>query len=280
DFIQALVHGRFADAHELQARARHHGFAVQGRYGVHIVAAQGLLPASRHDLQRVAAMTRVAQGVESHPGLCTLATTVGSLLVVIRQLPGDTSGYVDAREEGDAILHFSRQLHRALRGHLGDDLRVTHGRSGLGAAGVATGYYEARVAMGLARHTGADAVCGYDDLRVFAAIKDVAAGAEGRAFAHEMLSALRGVQSQSGDLEKVVLTYIKAAGNLNAAARELKLHRNTMLYKLDRASRALRMDVRAADTQFMVWLAHHIDTLSAVTIQLEEELAPPSAEVL
>ncbi|MQA98109.1 MAG: hypothetical protein GEV11_27160, partial [Streptosporangiales bacterium] len=47
DFIQALVHGRFADAHELQARARHHGFAVQGRYGVHIVAAQGLLPASR-----------------------------------------------------------------------------------------------------------------------------------------------------------------------------------------------------------------------------------------
>ncbi|MFC6676772.1 helix-turn-helix domain-containing protein [Nonomuraea ferruginea] len=103
----------------------------------------------------------------------------------------------------------------------------------------------------------------------------MAASVEGRAFAREILDALRRVHSQTGDLEQVVLAYIRSAGNLNAAARTLKLHRNTMLYKLDRASRALRMDIRSADAQFMVWLAHHIDTLAAVTGALSDELSPP-----
>jgi hypothetical protein len=60
-----------------------------------------------------------------------------------------------------------------------------------------------------------------------------------------------------------------------AAARRLGLHRNTTLYKLDRVSRVLGMDIRSADTQFMVWLAHHIDTLAQVEDKLDEELAPP-----
>jgi DNA-binding PucR family transcriptional regulator len=73
-----------------------------------------------------------------------------------------------------------------------------------------------------------------------------------------------------------VLAYIKAAGNLNAAARSLNLHRNTMLYKLDRASRALRMDIRTSEAQYMFWLAHHIETLTSVTHTLADELSPPA----
>ncbi|MEU6998059.1 helix-turn-helix domain-containing protein [Nonomuraea sp. NPDC046570] len=275
DFVESLVHGRFADPHELEARARHHGFDVDARYAVHMVTAPALVPTGRRDQRRAAAVTRIAQAVEPSGNRWTLAAAVGTFVVVIRQVSGE-----GPLHEQQAVTHFSRQLHRTLRSHLGDDLRVTSGRPGEGAAGVAASYYEARVAMGLARHTGADAVCGYDDLRVYAALKDVAASAEGQAFAREILESLRRVHSQTGDLEQVVIAYIRSAGNLNAAARTLKLHRNTMLYKLDRASRALRMDIRSADTQFMVWLAHHIDTLASVTGALSEELSPPAEDVM
>ncbi|GHE45990.1 PucR family transcriptional regulator [Streptosporangium violaceochromogenes] len=280
DFVEALVHGRFADPHELEARARHHGFDITGRFAVFAATAGALLPAGRRDQRRAAAVTRLAQAAEPSGDRWTMAAAVGTFIVVIRQVSdgGDTPS--DPLAEHQAVARFARQLHRALRPHLGDDLRVTSGRPGPGAAGVSASYYEARVAMGLARHTGASPVCGYDDLRIYAALKEVAASPEGRVFAREILESLRRVHSQTGDLEQVVIAYIKSAGNLNAAARTLKLHRNTMLYKLDRASRALRMDIRSADTQFMVWLAHHIDTLAAVTGALSDELSPPADDVL
>ncbi|MFD1937519.1 helix-turn-helix domain-containing protein [Nonomuraea mangrovi] len=279
DFVEALAHGRFADPHELEARARHHGFDTAGRFAVFAATAGALLPAGRRDERRAAAVTRIAQAVEPSADRWTMAAAVGTFIVVIRQVAA-AGAAADPLAEQRAVAQFAQHLHRSLRAHLGDDLRVTSGRPGRGAAGVAASYYEARVAMGLARHTDASPVCGYDDLRVYAALKEVAASAEGRAFAREILESLRRVHSQSGDLEQVVIAYIRSAGNLNAAARTLKLHRNTMLYKLDRASRALRMDIRSADTQFMVWLAHHIDTLAAVTGALSDELSPPADDVL
>jgi sugar diacid utilization regulator len=278
DFADSLVHGRFADPHELEARARHHGFDVERRYAVYVVTAAALLPTGQRDRRRAATATRIAQAVEPSGARWTLAAAVGTFVVVIRQVSDDASA-ADPLAEGPTVVHFAQQLHRALLPHLGEDLRVTYGRPGQGAAGVAAGYYEARVAMGLARHTGTAPVCGYDNLRVYAALKGVAAGAEGQAFAREVLEALRRVHSQTGDLEQVVLAYIQSSGNLNAAARTLKLHRNTMLYKLDRASRALGMDIRSADTQFMVWLAHHIDTLASVTGALTDELSPPADDL-
>ena len=72
------------------------------------------------------------------------------------------------------------------------------------------------------------------------------------------------------------MAYIEEGGNLNATARRLHLHRNTMLYKLDRASRAVQTDVRRPEAQFMIWLAHHIAVLNDVGAALDRELAPPS----
>ncbi|XVQ12827.1 helix-turn-helix domain-containing protein [Spirillospora sp. CA-255316] len=268
DFVEALVHGRFADPHELGARARHHGFDVSGTFAVHVVSASALLPVGRDYLRNKLTAARIAQAME--PDGTTLTAAIGSTIVVIRQLAAGGDPLRERQEAG----RFAQRLRRRLLPSLGDDLRVTHGRPGKGAAGVATGYYEARLAMGLSWHTDADHVCGYDDLRVFAALKEVAGSSEGQAFAAETLAPLR--QAGGGDLEPIVLAYIRNAGNLNAAARSLNLHRNTMLYKLDRASRALRMDIRTADAQFMFWLAHHIETLSSVTQTLADELTPPA----
>jgi DNA-binding PucR family transcriptional regulator len=154
-------------------------------------------------------------------------------------------------------------------------VNVAFGRVGTGARGVATSYREARTALALGRRVDVPPIAGYDELRIFVALSDLADSENGRTFAHEVLEPLRKPDGHARNLESVVLAYIAESGNLNAAARRLGLHRNTTLYKLDRVSRVLGMDIRSADTQFMVWLAHHIDNLVQVGESLDAELAPP-----
>jgi sugar diacid utilization regulator len=276
DFVDALLHARFTDQHELSARARHYGFDPERRFAVFVVTARGLEPERRTGTQRAAASARAAAMVAAHPDRLTLTALIGSMIVVIRQLPEGESQSGQTLAERQSLAHFADQLHKTIRDRLGDGVRVAYGRGGVGAAGVSGSYREARTAVALAHRIAAAPVCGYDDLRVFAAIEELASNASGQSLAAEVLGPLRRADGQTGNLEKVVLAYIKESGNLNAAARVLRLHRNTMLSKLDRASRALQMDIRTAETQFMVWLAYHIDTLKEVHAALENELVPPS----
>jgi DNA-binding PucR family transcriptional regulator len=71
-----------------------------------------------------------------------------------------------------------------------------------------------------------------------------------------------------------VITYIESGGNLNAAARELHIHRNTMLYRLDRASRILHLDLRQAEHRFTVWLAYKLDMLVETARTVDRDLKP------
>jgi DNA-binding PucR family transcriptional regulator len=147
---------------------------------------------------------------------------------------------------------------------------VTYGRPASGARGISGSYREARIALQVCERLKITRVSGYPELRVFATLADVAASPQGRAFAAEVLTPLR-PDGPGGDLERTVLAYLSAGGNLNAAARSLQLHRNTMLYKLDRAARLLGVDLREADNQFMVWLAHRIDLLSQAQLAVDQQ---------
>jgi DNA-binding PucR family transcriptional regulator len=112
---------------------------------------------------------------------------------------------------------------------------------------------------------------------VFGALLELASSQRGQMFAREVLEPLRKAGKKSGgDLEDAVVTYIECSGNLNAAARRMSLHRNTMLYKLDRAARVLGMDLRQAEDQFTFWLAYRIELLGDVQTQVGRELAPRS----
>lgn len=274
DFVDTLLHGRFTDRHELAARARHYRFDPQARFAVFVVTSPGLRSGRTPDNHRAGAALRSLRMARADD-LLTLTALIGPMIVVVRQLAATSTDQGGALTEREARGSFADFIRRTLRDRLGDGVRVAHGRGGTGAAGVAQSYREARNAATLTQQIGGSQVCGYDDLRVFAAIQEVASSEPGRSFAAEVLEPLRQADGQTGNLEEIVLAYINESGNLNAAARRLHLHRNTMLYKLERASRALQMDVRTAETQFMVWLAHHIDTLGEVQAALDNELAPP-----
>lgn len=275
DFVDTLLHGRFTDQHELAARARHHRFNPEGTFAVFVVTSPKLRTGRTPSSIRASDAIRALDSGTQDSDLLTLTTQIGSMIVVVRELR--PTSQQEATLGGHAARsNFAEQIRRVTGERFSAEVMVTHGRGGVGAAGVAQSYREARSAAALASRLSTSQVCGYDDLRVYAAVHEVALTESGRSFAAEVLDPLRRADGQTGNLEEIVLAYINESGNLNAASRRLHLHRNTMLYKLNRASRALQMDVRVAETQLMVWLAHHIDTLSEVQSVLDDELAPPA----
>ncbi|MEO3768583.1 helix-turn-helix domain-containing protein [Streptomyces sp. B8F3] len=294
DFLDTLVHARFTDAHELEARSRHYRFDMDARHAVFVVSMPAASAARAQAVQRAVAgvadagSAGVAGGfggtgqgtagaAPGHGKGFTMATLMGRLLVVVAEFAAaDAAAPFDAQAEKSALQRYGRWLHRLVTGRADAAAQIAYGRAATGAAGVAASFREARITLELSGRVQVPEVCGYAELRVFAAVEEAAASAQGREFAREVLEPLRRADGQTGNLEQVVLAYIAESGNLNAAARRLQLHRNTMLYKLERASRALQMDVRSAETQFTVWLAHRIQTLNDSLRVLQAELSPPA----
>lgn len=274
DFVVGLVHGRFEDGQQLLARARHHGFHPDGRYAVCVAAMNPPDTDDERARRRSTSLAWAAEKLDPLPGGATLATHIGGNLVVVRPV-APTGPVPDALGELELVRSFAGNLRRLIRERTATEVNLAFGRVGTGARGVATSYREARTALALGRKVDLPPIAGYDELRIFVALADLADSENGRTFARDVLEPLRKADGHARSLESVVLAYIAESGNLNAAARRLGLHRNTMLYKLDRASRALGLEVRSAETQFMVWLAHHIDNLMQVNDSLDAELAPP-----
>lgn len=274
DFVHALLHGRFANPHDLLGRAAHHDFDLEARYGVVTVHGFDVL-GSAQSLAAMLSLARRAEQVLRRSGVQTLATVVEDVLVVIRQALRRPGARQDAASDMAQVAEYASALAREMERHVGRALTVAYGRPGRGARGISTSYREARIALGVCERLGTPRVAGYAELRVFAALADIASSPQGRAFAEELLAPLRR-DGAAGDLERTVIAYLESGGNLNAAARKLQLHRNTMLYKIDRAARLLGMDLREADNQFTLWLAHRIELVGDVQAGVDREFQPGS----
>ncbi|SEP15354.1 PucR family transcriptional regulator [Trujillonella endophytica] len=273
DFVHGLLHGRFATLEDISARAAHYEFPVRSWFGV--VVASGVTTAADVDsptrLQGIALQAaRLLPEQDRH----TQAAMVGDVLVVVREAARrGTMGTPDMAVA--TIGEYATALHRYLsrrKDQGGRPVRVAYGRPAVGALAIPDSYREARLAHGLQGRLELAPVCGYQELRVHAVLEEVAASRTGRSYATDVLAPLR--DPSAGELEATVLAYVSAGGNVNAAARDLHIHRNTMLYKLDRASRLLGMDLRQAENQFAVWLAHTLDLLAETGAEVDRVVRP------
>jgi DNA-binding PucR family transcriptional regulator len=272
DFVHALLHGRFTTARDLEARAAHYDFPVTATFGV-VVA--GRLPTSggtdsvNKMFQLAREATRLLPQSRSH----TLATVVGDVLAVIRQV--QAPGKAESPEAANlALAEYARALELELGRRVGAQVPVAWGRPVHSAERVFDSYRDARLALGLLSRLGMREACGFSDLRVYATLAELADSEHARSFARDVLAPLRGHRSGANDLEQAVITYVESGGNLNAAARELHIHRNTMLYKLERASRILHLDLREAEHQFTVWLAYKLDLLFETARSVDRDVKP------
>ncbi|MEO6885524.1 MAG: helix-turn-helix domain-containing protein [Jatrophihabitantaceae bacterium] len=272
DFVHALLHGRFTTQHDLEARAAHYDVPVGASYGVivagHLSAADGT-----ESLNALFQLARDAARLAPIPGIRTLTTVVGNVLAVIRQVDcGPATDSPDAASK--ALADYARTLETELSRRIRHPVAVAYGTPVTGAERITDSYREARLALGLHHRLGMSASCGFQELRVYAILSELASSDQARDFTRDMLAPLRAQRHAGTDLEQSVMTYIQAGGNLNAAARELHIHRNTMLYKLERASRILQLDLRQAENQFAVWLAYKLDVLAETTVAVDRDLDP------
>jgi sugar diacid utilization regulator len=273
DFVHGLLHGRFATLDDISARAAHYEFPVRSWFGV-LVASGITVPGDADSPARLQHVALQASRLLPEQDRNTLAAMVGDVLVVVREAA--RRGTMGTPETAvGAIGDYATALHAYLskrKDQAGRPVRVTYGRPVVGALAIPDSYREARMAHGLQQRLGLPPVCGYQELRVHAVLEDVASSRTGQSFATDILAPLR--DPNAGDLESAVLAYVASGGNVNAASRDLHIHRNTMLYKLDRASRLLGMDLRQADNQFAVWLAHTVDLLAKTTAEVERVVSP------
>ncbi|MGH9081865.1 MAG: helix-turn-helix domain-containing protein [Acidimicrobiales bacterium] len=273
DFVHALLHERFASSHELTSRAAFHQFDVGAAYVV-AVAAGAFDPATAEGMAQLRRMTRQVQQLDGTDRAITMSTSVGDLLVVVRQVGAGKVRSRDVAKEQLTARAYATALEAALTTSAAGDLRVAFGRTGLGQPGVMHSYREARIALEIAARVRREGVAGYADLRVLAILSDLAQRPDASAFADDILDPLRRPGRQDGDLDKVVFAYLTNGGNLNATSRELFMHRNTVLYKLDKAAQLLGMDLRVAENRFTVWLARNIHMLGEVEAAVDREINP------
>lgn len=267
NFVHALLHARFSNRADLVARASYYDFDVDGRYGV-VVAHSGGLVAQRDSPARLAEMARAATSLPHVQDRPTLATVVGDVVAVIRQIPRTRRGQADPAAE--ELRDYAVAWERRLRERTQKEVLVAFGRPAVGADAITESYREARIALDLRDRLRVDRVCGFSDLRVDSVLLDLAQQPGGQEYAAEILSPLKA--DRNGELAQVVRAYVEAGGNLNEAARRLNVHRNTMLYKLERIGRLLQRDVRAPDSQFAIWLAIRLDDLAVTARRVNRDL--------
>ncbi|HET7357942.1 MAG TPA: helix-turn-helix domain-containing protein [Nocardioidaceae bacterium] len=267
NFVHALLHARFTNHADLVARASHYGFDVHGRYGV-VVAHSGGLLAQRDSPSKLAEMAREAGRVLESPGRQTLTTVVSDVVAVIRQVSPSRRGQQDQAEQ--ELREYAAALERRLGERGPQPVQVAFGRPEVGADAIVESYREARIALELRGRLGVSEVCGFSDLRVHSVLLELAQQPAGGEYAEEILGPLR--EDRDGSLAEVARVYVEAGSNLNEAARRLNVHRNTMLYKLERITRLLRRDMREPDVAFAVWLAIRLNDLAETTKRVNRDL--------
>ncbi|OOL30069.1 PucR family transcriptional regulator [Rhodococcus rhodochrous] len=265
DFVQALVHGSFTSQHDMQARAGYHDIDLTSTFAVFVAAghapdAGGAGVEGSGSLLRLA---RYAASVLPHPAVRSYVTVIGDVLVVVRSLRSH-----DRRDVEAEIEKYAEAMALDLEDRRGRPVPVAHGAPAVGADEIRESYRQARVALGIGQRLGLSGAVSYRDLRGYGVLELVAETDRSRRLVRDVLGPIRA----GTDLHDTLVAYLSAGGNVNAAARELNVHRNTMLSKLDRISRALSMDVRLPENQFTAWLAIRLELLDQVHTAVDREI--------
>lgn len=268
NFVHALLHGRFSTHADLVARASFHDFPTESRYAVVVARSAGLI-ADGDSPTRLADMAREAGRIQVVTDAPTLAAVVGDVIGVVRPIAPLARSQRDAHP--DQLRAYAVALEQRLSKMTRRPVIVAFGRPVRGAEQIMESYREARVALDLRERLRVEEVCGFDDLRVDSALLSLARERTGRAFADDTLRPLR--DDRGGALLDIARAYVEAGGNLNEASRRLNVHRNTLLYKLERISRLLQRDIREADTQFTLWLALRLANLAETVEMVDRDLS-------
>ena len=189
------------------------------------------------------------------------ATVIGDVVVVVRTLRGTDDAAM--RE----MANFAQSMRHELEQRCEAAVAVTYGRPAHGASEVAVSYREARVALDIARRLGYTRAISYPELRSFVVLGEIADNKRTRRLVREVIEPLQ----SSPNLLETLTGYLAHGGNINASARALNVHRNTILTRLDQISQMIGLDIREPENQFTAWLAVKLDLLGEINAAADRE---------
>ncbi|HEX8966985.1 MAG TPA: helix-turn-helix domain-containing protein [Chloroflexota bacterium] len=247
ELFEGLLLGRTQDEQVARERALRLGYNPGASYRVVVLVAR---PARTADDQANSIAQR-RRLLESLAELCTrraaetFATVREDELVV---LTPDADG--------------SRELARtAVRqaAVLVPDWRLTVGISGPcdSASAIGRAYAQARRALETAQRFGSQAeVVSFDDLGVYRLLFHVTDPSELRGFTDQVLGPLIEYdQRHNADFVRTLAAFLEHNGNMQATARDLSLHVNSVAYRLQRIHSIASLDLEQAEDRLMAQVA-------------------------
>lgn len=249
DWVQMWLSGTPADDDLLRTRAQQAGFASSSSFVVAVFRAvseagqslplESLISLVRDDMSRRQVNGAVGQYVD----------------VIVTLYPLD--------EEESAITR-TRAMIEDVRSQL-----ATRTPSGLVAAGIsrtATGlsslrdsYREAKDAVGIAYELGdQDTSTYYGDLKLYQlllALKERNLSNLNQFYGDALGPLVEHDNRKQSDLIRTLNGFFEANGNLAKAAQELDVHRNTLVYRLERISELTGLDLDDSDNRLILHLA-------------------------
>jgi purine catabolism regulator len=137
------------------------------------------------------------------------------------------------------------------------------GRPGAGLAGLRNSFGQAREALELARRLfGGDKVLPFSDLGIYRLLYRLQDSEELVEFYEQTLASLAQYDaSHNTELVPTLEAFFAHHGNVSQTAESLYLHRNSLLYRLERISEITGLDLDDADDRFSLQLALKIRPL-------------------
>jgi purine catabolism regulator len=153
-----------------------------------------------------------------------------------------------------------RELANTLRERLASDypdIALALGTPAPTLADWTTTLREAEQALHLGRQIfGSERVLAFSDLGVYRLLVLLRDKPEMWSFYRETLADLVAYdKKQAGELLKTLDAYFNHLGNLRATSDALHVHRNTLLYRLERIEQISKLDLSNAEAYFSLWLA-------------------------
>ena len=199
-------------------------------------------------------IVRLGSGLDARP----LWRVRNNAAEIVWPLAGLTGGGQGGSRDFPVALH--RELLSALATEH-ETVSLGCGRASAGIDGIRKSHQEARQALTLSRRLhGPGHVTAFDDLGIYRLIFAAEALPELRAFHIETLDTLLAYdRDHHADLIRTLVAYFQANGSPKEAATILGVHRNTVLYRLDRIAEITGFDLSDPDIRLRLQIALRIN---------------------
>ena len=253
ELLEGLLFGRTQDEQVARERAMRLGYSPEMVYRVVVVVAQS---GGEDRPETVAQRRRLLESVEElvlRVAPEAFATVRDDELVVL------APDAVDARELGRAAVQQAAALV--------PDWRVTVGIGGplANAGAIARSYLQARRALETAqRFENQGEVVVFEDLGLYRLLFHVSDAAELRGFTDQVLGALIEYDERhNADFVRTLAAFLENNGNLQATARALNLHVNSVAYRMQRIRAIAQLDLEQAEDRLLAQVALKILSTAA-----------------